>query len=241
MAAGATLAALVESQVDTYVEAGYPALAGLDEAAFRALAGPVVAAARGVSVPGDGAVGAGRGVSVPNGEVRGGEVDAAGGEVSAVLVVTRRLIDDEARVPLLRLVDSDKPGILDKNHSSDARAGLSHYVPRAELEIPDTPMYLLIGVERGDEYRNVAPADALESITARGRTPLTIDEGISLATVAPEVIVKNHCFSLAGSTRGDKRVPAIWISERAPKLGWCFDRVPHTWLGLASASGRVAP
>ena len=27
----------------------------------------------------------------------------------------------------------------------------------------------------------------------------------------------------------------MWISERAPKLGWCWDGNPHTWLGTASA------
>lgn len=207
MESAPTLSISLEHQVDAYVRADYPGLAGLDETAFRALAAPFV--------------------------------DIAADRPDALLVVTRALVDDEARVPLLRLAGSDRPGILDKNHASDARAGLSHYVPRAGVEVPDAPLYLLVGVERGDEYRDVSPAEALAAITARGRTPLTIDEGLSLVTVAPELLVKNHCFSLAGSTRGDKRVPALWISEGAPKLGWCFDRVPHTWLGLASARERV--
>jgi len=50
--------------------------------------------------------------------------------------------------------------------------------------------------------------------------------------------VKNHCFMLMGSRRGDLRVPALWISEKAPKLGWCYDGNPHTWLGIASAESR---
>ena len=207
MESAPTLSISLEHQVDAYVRAGYPRLAGLDETAFRALAAPLV--------------------------------DLAADRPDALLVVTRALVHDESRVPLLRLAGSNKPGILDKNHASDARAGLSYYVPREGVEVPDAPLYLLVGVERGDEYRDVAPAEALEAITARGRTPLTIHEGLSLVTVAPELLVKNHCFSLAGSTRGDKRVPALWISAGAPKLGWCFDRVPHTWLGLASARERV--
>jgi hypothetical protein len=32
----------------------------------------------------------------------------------------------------------------------------------------------------------------------------------------------------------------MWISERAPKLGWCWDGNPHDWLGVASAAGRAA-
>ena len=35
-------------------------------------------------------------------------------------------------------------------------------------------------------------------------------------------------------------VPAIWISNRAPKLGWCWAGNPHTWLGSASCSDRAA-
>jgi hypothetical protein len=43
-----------------------------------------------------------------------------------------------------------------------------------------------------------------------------------------------------GSRAGNQRVPAVWISERRPKVGWCWDRNPHTWLGAASAGGRTA-
>ena len=52
----------------------------------------------------------------------------------------------------------------------------------------------------------------------------------------PEAIAPNWGFSMAGSRRGDQRVPAFWVSEGRPKLGWCWDRNPHTWLGTASAA-----
>ena len=39
--------------------------------------------------------------------------------------------------------------------------------------------------------------------------------------------------------RPDQRVPAFWISEGRPKLGWCWDRNPHTWLGTASCATRL--
>jgi len=159
---------------------------------------------------------------------------------SAFLVVTRALIDPELRVPLLTLEGSRKPGIVDKNHWSDASNGLAPYRPLPSLGVPSTPVYALVGVDRGDEFRNVAPEQAVAALEARGRTPLTIDEGISLAALFPEVLQKNHCFMLAGSDRGDRRMPALWISENAPKLGWCFKGNPHTWLGVASASARVS-
>ncbi|MGC4174972.1 DUF5701 family protein [Demequina sp.] len=152
----------------------------------------------------------------------------------ALAVVTAEVIPAEARVPALRIPGSAKEGILDRNHGE---AGLAPYAP--VVDIPEAPVYWLYGIDRGDEFLNVAPRDALPAIAERGRTPLTIDEGLSLATVAPHFVEKNHCFMLAGSRRGDKRVPAIWISQRAPKLGWCFEGVPHTWLGIASAAGRA--
>jgi hypothetical protein len=77
-------------------------------------------------------------------------------------------------------------------------------------------------------------------ILGRGRTPLTIDEGIAVVAHAPYLLEKNKCFMLSGSRRSDRRVPAMWISEGAPKLGWCWDGNPHSWLGVASAGGRVA-
>ena len=100
--------------------------------------------------------------------------------------------------------------------------------------------YLLTGVQRGEEFCGVRPEDALPVILGRGRTPLTIDEGIAVVAQAPHLLEKNKCFMLSGSRRSDRRVPAMWISEGAPKLGWCWDGNPHSWLGVASAAGRLA-
>jgi hypothetical protein len=86
----------------------------------------------------------------------------------------------------------------------------------------------------------VRPQEALPLIRRRGRTPLTIPEGIGMATQVPQLLAANHCFMLSGSRRGDRRVPALWISGRAAKLGWCWDGTPHDWLGVASAASRVA-
>lgn len=112
-------------------------------------------------------------------------------------------------------------------------------VYRPILEIPDRA-YLLTDIDTGSEFCNVTPEAALQTITARGRTPLTIEEGIALVLLRPDMLRKNKCFSLAASRGKGQRVPAIWISDRRPKLGWCWDRNPHTWLGTASCGGRVA-
>ena len=150
-----------------------------------------------------------------------------------VLVVTRDLVRPEDTVPLLRLAGGAKPGVVDRNHGA---GDLAAYHPLPDLEVPAAPAYLLLGVERGEEFCGVRPADALPVIRGRGRTPLTIDEGIAVVTHAPHLLEKNKCFMLSGSRRHDRRVPALWISERAPKLGWCWDGNPHTWLGVASAA-----
>ncbi len=200
-------------QVDRLVDLGYPELSGLDHPSFRELLAPLEEPA----------------TKVP-------EQD----DVPFVLVVTRELVRPEDAVPLLRLVGGSKPGAVDRNHRE---GDLATYRPLPELGfdgLGSAKAYLLTGVQRGEEFCNVRPEDALPVILGRGRTPLTIDEGVALVTHAPHLLEKNKCFMLSGSRRDDRRVPAMWISEGAPKLGWCWDGNPHTWLGVASAAERVA-
>jgi hypothetical protein len=203
-----------QHQLDRLVELGYPRLAGLDEPAFRALLAPLARPAAGVA---------------PH-------------DMPFVVVVTRELVRPEDTVPLLRLVGGDKPGFVDRNH---ATGDLGTYQPLPELGLGaldggrPPKAYLLTGIQRGEEFCDVRPEDALPVIRNRGRTPLTIDEGIALVTHAPRLLERNKCFMLSGSRRNDRRVPAMWISEGAPKLGWCWDGNPHSWLGVASASGRL--
>ena len=167
------------------------------------------------------------------------EIDAGAGEeqpgrAAYVVVVTRDLVDPYATVPLMSL--RGQQGVVDRNH---APGDLATYDPLPELGIPG-PAYLLVDVDRGEEFCGVRPDEALPVVRGRGRTPLTIDEGIAVVTLAPRLLEKNTCFMLSGSRRHDRRVPALWISQGAPKLGWCWDGNPHTWLGVASAGSRVA-
>jgi hypothetical protein len=117
---------------------------------------------------------------------------------------------------------------------------LDGFMPIAAVDLPVPPAYVAIDVDLGAASRNVRPEDALRTILDAGRSPLTLDEGIALVLQQPEVIAKNWGFSMAGSRRDDQRVPALWISEGRPKLGWCWDRNPHTWLGTASCARRAA-
>jgi hypothetical protein len=156
--------------------------------------------------------------------------------VPLLLVVGPRVLRAEDAVPTLHLAGRDEPGVLDPNHGP---SGLGDYAPIDPIALPSRDIYLLVDVDRGDEFRDLPPEDATAEILRRGRTPLTIHEGIALATQVPESLQRNHCYSLAGSRRGDRRVPALWISGRAPKLGWCWAGNPHGWLGTASTAARL--
>lgn len=221
MTAAVSLESALVAQIESLVAAGYPALAGESPEKFRSrfdfLPEALAPHAAGLQDGGS----------------------AEDGRVPLAVVVTRELVDPESRVPLLRLEGGGQPGILDRNHFSDARPGLAPYHPLPTLDLPPGPVYALVGVERGDEYRDRRPQEAVDEVLARGRSPLSIDEGISLAATHPGILRKNHCFMLGGSSRGDQRMPALWIAEGAPKLGWCFQRTPHSWLGLASTAVRV--
>ena len=116
---------------------------------------------------------------------------------------------------------------------------LAAFAPIGGIEPPEGDAYLVFDADPGADSRGVTPDDAVAALRERGRLPLTIEEGIALATQFPDLIAPNGGFSLAGSRCGDKRVTALWISKGAPKLGWCWAGNPHTWLGTASCAGRA--
>jgi hypothetical protein len=206
-----------DRQVGVLLAKGYPELAGLSADEFAALVEPLRPVTR--SAVGD------------------ADLRATRSRVPFVVVVAQGLLPADALVPLTTLAGGTVPGVVDRNHG---REGLAPYRPLPELGVPDAPVYLLVDVERGEQLCGVRPADALPILRGRGRTPLTIHEGIALVSQFPAVLERNRCFMLSGSRRGDRRVPAMWISGKAPKLGWCWEGNPHTWLGTASAGARAA-
>jgi hypothetical protein len=115
---------------------------------------------------------------------------------------------------------------------------LARFRPLPELSIPAGP-YLLLDVDPGADTLNERPVDVLPRMTAAGRSPLTVAEGLAVLVADPGVLRSRNCFSLLGSRAGDKRVPALWVSARRPRLGWCYEGAPHTWLGSASCAGRL--
>ena len=208
---GDAAAAEFERQAATLVERGYPAAAGLTERRFRARLEPLRAAAASLDPAGD----------------------AERGEFGFVIVVGGSLVPSATSITLVRR--RAKAGFLSMLTADE----LAAFAPIEAVELPAGDAYLLAGVECGRGSLNVTPDDALAQILAAGRSPLTIDEGIALITQFPEAVAKNGGISLAGSRCGDRRVTALWISQGAPKLGWCWAGNPHTWLGIGSCARRL--
>ena len=202
-------AAEFDRQVGTLLELRYPALAGLPAADFAALLAPLRAAAESC-----------------------GGAPATPDRVPFVVVVPAKLVPTAAAMPLTAL--RGRPGAV-----SRLLPDVERFVPTELAPAPAGEPYLMVDVDRGAEFRNRPPDAALPVITGRGRSPLTVDDGVALVTHFPSTLAKNLCFSLAGSRCGDRRVPALWISKGAPVLGWCWAGNPHTWLGVASCTGRV--
>lgn len=168
-------------------------------------------------------------------------------EPHSMLAVHPGLVTARQLAPLLR--HHGKPGFV-----VDDMTDLEQFVPIDGLVLPDRPLYLIREPDRGDDMRNWSPDEALPAIRDRGRTPLTINEGISWLLQEPRMLEPNHCFMTIGSRKPqggtlDARTPAVWISggtgrdgsarRRAPKIGWCWAGNRHTWLGFASASHRA--
>ncbi|MGV9318074.1 DUF5701 family protein [Streptomyces sp. NPDC003660] len=172
---------------------------------------------------------------------------AAKGEGDGLLAVRPDLAPASVLAPLLRR--QDKAGFVVTDMTD-----VDLFTPLDVIDLPDTPLYLVGGVDRGDDMANWSPDEALPALTAGSRTPLLLTEGIHWVLQQPDALERNHCFMTIGSRlrkpKGtlDARTPALWISngtgrdgrERrdAPKVGWCWAGNRHTWLGFASGAGR---
>ena len=149
-----------------------------------------------------------------------------------VIVVTHALVPTASAV--------EKIVVRKKSGWTDMHDELASYQPITGVDVPAAPAYLLTDVDTGEGTLNVRPNDALPVITGAGRTPLTIDEGVALATHFPEILKVRNAFQALASRADNKRIPSFWISKGAPRLGWCWAGNPHTWLGSASAAARYA-
>jgi hypothetical protein len=203
----ADLAALLDRQLGTLNTLGYPALAGLDDAAFSAHVDKLRPLLEDVRASDDAAL--------------------------PFLLVVRSFL-----VPTVAAVEGFE--VRGKAGWTDMQDEIDGYQPVEGVDVPDAPVYLLTDVSTGPESLGVTPKDALPAIRAAGRTPLTVDEGVALVTQLPSSLTDLNAFQAIGSRAANKRVPSFWMSKGAPRLGWCWEGNPHSWLGSASAATRLA-
>ncbi|MFG3241576.1 DUF5701 family protein [Streptomyces sp. NPDC048157] len=175
---------------------------------------------------------------------------AAGTRARAgLLVVSPDRVPASALAPRLR--HQGKPGFVVVDMPD-----IDQFSPIGAMAVPDAPVYVVEGLDRGDHMANWSPDEALPAIAEEGRTPLLLAEGIHWVLQRPETLERGRCFMTIGSRLRkdngtlDARTPALWISNgtgrdgrenrNAPKVGWCWAGNRHTWLGFASATGRIA-
>jgi Family of unknown function (DUF5701) len=206
----AAKSAYLAHQSERLIELGYPEIFGLHASKFH-LALETLAN------------------YIPTSEYTAG--DAENGYLPFVLVINSPAIPVSTALPLIRRRGKSA---IERLYPMKP----DQFAPIKGIEIPTGEAYLLLDVDRGKETLNVTPDAALQTINNLGRSPLTIEEGVALLTQFPEFLQPNNCFSLLASRCGDQRVPALWLSEARPKLGWCWAGNPHTWLGSASCARR---
>ena len=105
-------------------------------------------------------------------------------------------------------------------------------------EPPEGPFYLVVEPHTGTCYINREPDVARKLIDSDERTPLTLEEGLAIATQHPDWLEIKNGFNLLGSRSADGRVPSIWMSQNAPRLGAVWPNSRHTWLGNAYCMAR---
>lgn len=116
---------------------------------------------------------------------------------------------------------------------------LARFRPLPELDVPAGP-YLLLDVDAGPATLGQSPGAATRQLAARGRSPLTLAEGLAVLVSDCGVLRTGGWFALPGSRPGDDRVPALWTGPHGPTLGCWEVSVAHPRLGSASCGGRRA-
>lgn len=191
-----------QKQLDRIVALGYPDVADMSAAAFRALARPIIRAL---------------------------EDSDLGTQI--LLVPTRELVSPEsliARTSINRMA----------GFTTMPPRDIASFLPQDGFEPPEGPFYLVIEPHTGTCYINREPDVARKLIDSDERLPLTLEEGLAIATQHPEWLLEKNGFNLLGSRSADGRVPSIWMSQNAPRLGAVWPNSRHTWLGNAYCMAR---
>ncbi|MDO5688541.1 MAG: DUF5701 family protein [Pseudoscardovia radai] len=194
----------VLKQLDRLVALGYPDVADMSAAAFRALASPLVHA-------------------LELNDVLTDEV---------LLVPTRELVSPESLIA--RTSINRHAGF-----TTMPPRDIASFEPTEGFEPPEGPFYLVVQPHTGTCYLNREPDVARKLMESDDRLPLTMEEGLAIATQHTEWLEAKNGFNLLGSRSTDGRVPSIWMSQNSARLGSVWPNSKHTWLGNAYCMARV--
>ena len=152
-----------------------------------------------------------------------------GGDI--LLIPTRELVSPEsliARTSINRMA----------GFTTMPPRDIASFLPQDGFTPPEGPFYLVVEPHTGTCYINREPDVARKLIDSDERLPLTLEEGLAIATQHPEWLLEKNGFNLLGSRSADGRVPSIWMSQNAPRLGAVWPNYRHTWLGNAYCMAR---
>lgn len=194
----------VLKQLDRLVALGYPDVADLSSAAFRALALPLVHALEFNDMLTD----------------------------QVLLVPTRELVSPES------LITRTSIGRYAGFTTMPPR-DIASFEPTQSFEPPEGPFYLVIEPHTGTCYINREPDVARKLMESDDRLPLTMEEGLAIATQHPDWLDVKNGYNLLGSRSADGRVPSICMSENAPRLAAVWPNSKHSWLGNAYCVARL--
>lgn len=154
------------------------------------------------------------------------------------------LTDDILLVPTRELVS---PESLIARTSINRRAGfttmpprdIASFVPTQGFEPPEGPFYIVVEPHTGTCYLNREPDVARKLMESDNRLPLTMEEGLALATQHTDWLEAKNGYNMLGSRSNDGRVPSIWMSQNSARLGAVWPNSKHTWLGSAYCKARL--
>ena len=152
-----------------------------------------------------------------------------GGDI--LLIPTRELVSPEsliARTSINRMA----------GFTTMPPRDIASFLPQDGFTPPEGPFYLVVEPHTGTCYINREPDVARKLIDSDERLPLTLEEGLAIATQHPEWLLEKNGFNLLGSRSADGRVPSIWMSQNAARLGAVWPNSRHTWLGNAYCMAR---
>ena len=155
-----------QKQLDRIVALGYPDVADMSAAAFRALARPIIRAL---------------------------EDSDLGTQI--LLVPTRELVSPEsliARTSINRMA----------GFTTMPPRDIASFLPQDGFEPPEGPFYLVIEPHTGTCYINREPDVARKLIDSDERLPLTLEEGLAIATQHPEWLLEKNGFNLPRKESG---------------------------------------